>query len=131
MNMEPEAVVVMVALVLSSRGDAPLAKVEPLGRVTFMVVPELFVSVNVSPELSETEVPDKVREYGLLPVHVSVIVEGDAAAPAGLATATAQPAKSAAVLTFPTTRNFMPTLTPQFGLVDGVTQLPRPNGTGV
>lgn len=62
MKIEPEAVVVMVALALSSRGDAPLAKVDPFGKVTFMVVPELLVNVKVSPELSETVVLDRVRE---------------------------------------------------------------------
>ena len=61
METEPDAVVVMVALALSTRGDAPLAKVDPFGRVTFIVVPELLVNVKVSPELSETVVLDKVR----------------------------------------------------------------------
>jgi hypothetical protein len=60
-KMEPAAVAVMVALVLSSKGDAPLAKVEPLGRVTSMVVPELFVNMKVSPEMKDTDELEKVR----------------------------------------------------------------------
>jgi hypothetical protein len=61
MNTEPEAVAVMVALALSSRGDPPLAKLAPFGKVTFIVVPEVFVSVKLSPELRDTDELERVR----------------------------------------------------------------------
>lgn len=78
----PVDVTVIVALVEVSKGLAPVAKLEPLGSVTFMVVPELLVRVNVSPASKVRVVEDKVSEYGPppLPVHVIVMVEGDAAA---------------------------------------------------